>query len=262
MRPYLHLHSLHPLWNTDDIYLKPQKTNSNSLKIYQLMYLNIWGLSWLSSQAYATVLSGLIPLASSSGRLCATFVHMSHVLCVIFSVLITFSNDVFTLQNFNDCRSRDETMHKLREMLGCYRRSETFHRHRCQSASSHSVTTQYQMVGSLVWAADLNHVLSSKRQMTKDFFIKAAENFHGCPSLLKRDSWFIKFRKPGLPFSPLSFFCPIFLALSMCIDLTPGVGDGQGGLACCDSWGCKESDTTERPNWTELIAFKSCTHFI
>ena len=22
-------------------------------------------------------------------------------------------------------------------------------------------------------------------------------------------------------------------------------GDGQGGLACCDSWGCKESDTTE-----------------
>ena len=27
-----------------------------------------------------------------------------------------------------------------------------------------------------------------------------------------------------------------------------GVGDGQGGLACCDSWGCKESDTTERLN--------------
>ena len=25
----------------------------------------------------------------------------------------------------------------------------------------------------------------------------------------------------------------------------PGVGDGQGGLACCDSWGHKESDTTE-----------------
>ena len=31
---------------------------------------------------------------------------------------------------------------------------------------------------------------------------------------------------------------------------TPGVGDGQGGLACCDSWGCKESDMTERLNWT------------
>jgi len=30
-----------------------------------------------------------------------------------------------------------------------------------------------------------------------------------------------------------------------------GVGDGQGGLACCDSWGRKESDTTERLNWTE-----------
>ena len=33
---------------------------------------------------------------------------------------------------------------------------------------------------------------------------------------------------------------------------TPGVGDGQGGLVCCGSWGCKESDTTERLNWTEL----------
>ena len=32
---------------------------------------------------------------------------------------------------------------------------------------------------------------------------------------------------------------------------TPGVGDGQGGLACCDSWGRKELDTTEQLNWTE-----------
>ena len=31
----------------------------------------------------------------------------------------------------------------------------------------------------------------------------------------------------------------------------PGVGDGQGGLACCSSWGRKESDTNERLNWTE-----------
>ena len=30
------------------------------------------------------------------------------------------------------------------------------------------------------------------------------------------------------------------------------VGDGQGGLACCYSWGRKELDTTERLNWTEL----------
>ena len=33
---------------------------------------------------------------------------------------------------------------------------------------------------------------------------------------------------------------------------TPGVGDGQGGLACCNSWGRKESDMTEWLNWTEL----------
>ena len=32
---------------------------------------------------------------------------------------------------------------------------------------------------------------------------------------------------------------------------TPGAVDGQGGLACCDSWDRKESDTTKRLNWTE-----------
>ena len=32
---------------------------------------------------------------------------------------------------------------------------------------------------------------------------------------------------------------------------TPGVGDGQGSLVCCDSWGHKESETTEWLNWTE-----------
>ena len=33
---------------------------------------------------------------------------------------------------------------------------------------------------------------------------------------------------------------------------TLGVGDGQGSLVCCDSWGRKESDMTERLNWTEI----------
>ena len=40
---------------------------------------------------------------------------------------------------------------------------------------------------------------------------------------------------------------------------TPKVGDGQGGLACCDSRGRKESDMTEWLNWTELILWIS--HF-
>ena len=35
---------------------------------------------------------------------------------------------------------------------------------------------------------------------------------------------------------------------------TPGVGDEQGGLTCCDSWDHKELDTIERLNWTELSA--------
>ena len=33
---------------------------------------------------------------------------------------------------------------------------------------------------------------------------------------------------------------------------TPGVGDEQGGLVCCNSWGHKEPDRTEQLNWTEL----------
>ena len=33
---------------------------------------------------------------------------------------------------------------------------------------------------------------------------------------------------------------------------TLGVGDGQGGLVCCDSWGHKDLDMTEWLNWTEL----------
>ena len=37
---------------------------------------------------------------------------------------------------------------------------------------------------------------------------------------------------------------------------TLGDGDGQGGLAWCDSWGCKELDTTEWLNWTELKDIK------
>ena len=41
---------------------------------------------------------------------------------------------------------------------------------------------------------------------------------------------------------------------------TLGVGDGQGGLVCCGSWGLRESDTTERLNWTENIFFRN--HFI
>ena len=34
---------------------------------------------------------------------------------------------------------------------------------------------------------------------------------------------------------------------------TPGVGDEQGGPVCCDSWGRKEWDTTERLIWSDLI---------
>ena len=37
-----------------------------------------------------------------------------------------------------------------------------------------------------------------------------------------------------------------------------GVGDGQGGLACCSPWGHKESDTTEQLKWTNFFHFPDC----
>ena len=41
---------------------------------------------------------------------------------------------------------------------------------------------------------------------------------------------------------------------------TPGVDDGQGGLACCDSWGHKELNMTEWLNWTELNKWNMLEH--
>ena len=37
------------------------------------------------------------------------------------------------------------------------------------------------------------------------------------------------------------------------------VGDGQGGLACCSSWGRKEWDMTKRLNWTEIVEISKTT---
>ena len=42
----------------------------------------------------------------------------------------------------------------------------------------------------------------------------------------------------------------------------PGIGDGQGSLACCNPWGCKESDTTEWLNWTELKVLIAYSDYI
>ena len=44
-------------------------------------------------------------------------------------------------------------------------------------------------------------------------------------------------------------------------ECTPGVGDVQGGLVCCNSWNLKELDTTERLNLTELTPQKTDPDF-
>ena len=54
------------------------------------------------------------------------------------------------------------------------------------------------------------------------------------------------------------------LTLGHEFEKTPGVGDGQGSLACCSPWGHKESDATERLNWTNSsfgIIWSTSWHF-
>ena len=54
----------------------------------------------------------------------------------------------------------------------------------------------------------------------------------------------------------VSLWKNVYLGPSKEFGWTPGVGDGQGGLACCSPWGCKEWDTTEWLNWTEFLPGK------
>ena len=86
------------------------------------------------------------------------------------------------------------------------------------------------------------------------------KNFQICISRLEPLSW--------IPDSYIqSHACPLYLGSHKHLRyniLTPliftwesewtlGVGEGQGGLACCDSWGRKESGTTELLIWSDLI---------
>ena len=50
-------------------------------------------------------------------------------------------------------------------------------------------------------------------------------------------------------------------SMTIKFEWTLGVGDEQGDLACCYSWSCKESDTTERLNWSELNWIKDFVLF-
>ena len=59
------------------------------------------------------------------------------------------------------------------------------------------------------------------------------------------------------------FYAQIFFEVFFLIyvtEWTPGVGDGQGGLACCHSWGRKESDMTEWLIWSDLILVINVKH--
>ena len=67
---------------------------------------------------------------------------------------------------------------------------------------------------------------------------------------IKTKGWQHAVSLPGPLSSPASlpwtFTCQILNFVQVCLHSQAlGVGDGQGSLACCSPWGCKESDTTE-----------------
>ena len=51
-------------------------------------------------------------------------------------------------------------------------------------------------------------------------------------------------------------------SMDVSLSETPGVGEGYGGLACCNSWDRKKSDMTEPLNWTELNDYQVTSYFI
>ena len=90
-----------------------------------------------------------------------------------------------------------------------------------------SPTPQFKSINSLVLSFPYSPPLTSIRDYWKNHSFEASS--------------------PASQFE--SFY--LYLLYGHEFEWTPGVGDGHGGLACCDSWGCKESDMTERLNWTE-----------
>ena len=68
----------------------------------------------------------------------------------------------------------------------------------------------------------------------------------------------------------LTFYHPLIFEMVGChhrlnghnFEWTLGVCDGQGDPPCCNSWGCKGLDTTERLNWTELNILNTLQHWL
>lgn len=117
-------------------------------KTYQLIYLNIWAeLTFISGLCNSIIRAhsiGLMPWTTLR-NICA---YLPSSLFAQYSLFSSYSQmKTSHFKTLMTAGPKDETMHKLREMSCCYRRSETFHRYRCRCASSHLVTTQYKMDG-------------------------------------------------------------------------------------------------------------------
>ena len=87
-------------------------------------------------------------------------------------------------------------------------------------------------------------------------------SFHLLSSL---QSGFVRGCHPFLPGPGPVYWCIYSLMRHPGLDghefeQAQGDGDGQGSLACCSPWGCKESDRTEWLNWTELVFLLGKSH--
>ena len=84
--------------------------------------------------------------------------------------------------------------------------------------------------------------------------VQTTTHLHSSHMLVKQCP---KISKPGFN----STWTVNFQMFKLNLEKAEGVGDGQGGLACCNSWGHKELDTTQWLNWTELAVINyQCPH--
>ena len=112
---------------------------------------------------------------------------------------------------------------------------------------SHEIKRHSLLLGRKLWQS----ILKSRgiTLLTKVCLVKAVV----FPVVRYRcESWTIK-KAECQRIDAFELWCWIRLLKVSDFEWTLGDGDGQGRLACCDSWGHKELDTTERLNWTEVM---------
>ena len=121
------------------------------------------------------------------------------------------------------------------------------------SARNHDIDLTMTLIYHPFWACGLAVFISKMRNL---YYISFVHDIFGCIWQRKNIylilTYYVSETVEGV-MDKTNMVLPSGSWFSSQENSNEGVGDGQGGLACCNSWVRKESDTTERLNWTERI---------